>query len=773
MARQDALVLWFEEVGKDDIPLVGGKVANLGEMINSGIPVPYGFAVTAFSYKKFITETKIADKIYSILSAIDVNNSEQLNRACEKIRGLIEATQMPQAIESAIKSAYQELEGKLGIKAPFVAVRSSATAEDLPDASFAGQQETFLNVRGVEELLEATKKCWSSLFTPRATFYRHEKGFRHEDVLLSVGVEKMVNSKAAGVMFTLNVITGEPDQIVMEGNWGLGEAVVSGAVTPDEFFVNETTLEITSRNLAKKTIEYVRDPQTGHTIRTPIPASRASISCLEEREINRLAELARLIENHYGREMDIEWAIDRDLAFPGNVFIVQARAETVWSQRHVERKSETMTEKKVVCKGLSASPGVATGLAKIIPDVSQIGLVQKGDLLVTSMTTPDWVPAMKKACAIVTEEGGATCHAAIVSRELGIPCIVGTGNAMSVLKAGGKYTVDGRAGVVYEGEVAAAGPAAGSAAIAETIPTGTKIYMNLGVPEKIEDYINLPFDGIGLMRLEFIIATYVKEHPNHLIETGQGKIYVEKLAEGIGTVARAISPRPVIVRFSDFKTNEYRELSGGEKYEPKEDNPMIGWRGVSRYISKGFEEAFRLECAAIRKCREEMRLKNVHVMLPFVRTTWEVERCLKIMEAEGLVKNRDFKVWAMAEVPSIIWMADEFSKYFDGFSIGSNDLTMLTLGADRDSEIIANMGYSDERDPAIMRSIEHLIKVAHACGKTVSICGQAPSNLPDFTEFLIRKGIDSVSVNPDAVVATRKLVASIEKKILLQRAIST
>jgi pyruvate,water dikinase len=776
--RSKELILWFEDIRKEDIPLVGGKNANLGEMIASGIPVPHGFAVTAYSYKKFITDTGIADKVYETLNKADVNNADALNKACAKIRQMIEEAKMPKDIEEAIKENYADLSKKYKQSELFVAVRSSATAEDLPDASFAGQQETFLNVKGDDDLLIFTKKCWSSLFTPRATFYRHDKGFRHEDVLLSVAVQKMVNSRTAGVMFTLDISTGEPDVIVIESNWGLGEAVVSGAVTPDSFHVNEDTLQIVGRNLAVKHVEYLRDPKSGGVIHSQVPPERQNIPSLSDEEIVRIAELGKQIEKHYGREMDIEWAVDREMKFPESVFLVQARAETVWSKK-LKAPAETVpetTEKKVVCKGMSASPGNVSGVAKIIPSVEQIDLVKQGDLLVTSMTTPDWVPAMRKACAIVTEEGGATCHAAIVSRELGIPCIVGTGNAMAVMKDGSTYTIDGKAGVVYEGRLADKKPASetayakGTAVIAEGYtPTATKIYMNLGIPEKISDYGDLPFDGIGLMRLEFIIATYVKAHPMDLIAQGKAQFYIDKLAEGIGMVAKAINPRPVVVRFSDFKTNEYRDLPGGEKYEPKEDNPMIGWRGVSRYISPGFEKAFRLECQAIKKCREEFRLKNVWIMLPFVRTEWEVERCLKIIDEEGLKKNRDFKIWAMAEVPSIVFNAAKFYTYFDGFSIGSNDLTQLTIGADRDSELLGNMGYTDERDPAVVEAIRQLIVAAHKAGKTISICGQAPSNMPDFVEFLVSEGITSVSVNPDAVVATRKLVAGIEKKVMLTK----
>ncbi|HDN63274.1 MAG TPA: phosphoenolpyruvate synthase [Candidatus Bathyarchaeota archaeon] len=787
-SSEEKLILWFEELRKEDIPLVGGKNANLGEMTQAGIPVPPGFAITAAAYQKYLQETGLVNKIYKVIeeTVTDINNPQQYEEASKKVRKLIESTPIIEDVEKAIREAYRKLCEKTGTKDLFVAVRSSATAEDLPDASFAGQQETYLNVKGEDELIEKTLKCWSSLFTPRAIFYRTQKGFRHEDVLISVGVQKMVNSKAAGVMFTINPVTGDPNQIVIEGNWGLGESVVSGAVTPDDFIVDKKTLKIIEKRIANKTVEYIRDPKTGKTIHAEVPEERRKQPCLTDEEILKLAELAIRIEKHYGgRPQDIEWAIDKDMEFPENVFIVQSRPETVWSTKLKEEAAPAPTptveaERNVVTRGLPASPGLYAGVAKVVLTTEEADrLIKKGDILVTKMTNPDWVPYMRMAGAIVTNDGGMTCHAAIVSRELGIPCIVGTGDATEKMVTGREYTVNAKTGVVYEGvmeeavkpkeEAVAAAPTAG---FAEPVPvTATKIYMNLGVPEKIEDYKDLPFDGIGLMRVEFIMASWVGEHPNYLIEIGQEDKFVEKMAEGIAQVARAIFPRPVVVRFSDFKTNEYRQLKGGEKYEPQEDNPMLGWRGVSRYISKQYADAFRLECRAIKKVRDEWNLTNVWVMLPFVRCTWEVKECLRIMAEEGLKRGRDFKVWLMAEVPSIIFLADEFAKLCDGFSIGSNDLTQLILGTDRDSQILPAIDsrYFDERDPAVKRAISHLIKVAHENGVTVSICGQAPSVYPEITEFLVREGIDSISVNPDVVVKTRKLVASLERKVMLER----
>jgi pyruvate,water dikinase len=782
--REQELVIWFEDLRKTDVPLVGGKNANLGEMISSGLPVPPGFAVTAYSYEKFIKDTHIAEKIYEIINetVTDKNNPKQYDAASKKIRKLIEKSAVPEEIENAVKSAYKELNKKLNLKDTFVAVRSSATAEDLPGASFAGQQETYLNVKGIKDLMEKVVKCWSSLFTPRAIFYRNEQGFAHDKVFISVGVQKMVNSRAAGVMFTLNPVTGDTSEIVIEGNYGLGETVVSGAVNPDDFVVDKKTLKIKETRIARKTVQYVRDPKTGATVHLDVPEDKQKQLCITKKEVLKLGELAKRIERHYGSAQDIEWAIDKDLSFPKDVFIVQSRPETVWSAKPMEKTAQVEEKKpeeklKVVVKGLAAGKrAYGVGVAKVVlsPDEAAEKM-QKGDILVTDMTNPDFVPFMKIASAIVTDKGGITSHAAIVSRELAIPCVVGTETATEVMKPGKEYTVDARNGIIYEGllreATEAKSEAAGAVAVvANSVPvTATKIYMNLGVPEKIDDYKDLPFEGIGLMRTEFILASAIGEHPLHFVETGQGQKFVDKLAEGVATVARAIQPRPVVVRLSDFKTNEYRDLKGGEKYEINEENPMLGWRGCSRYISKWYQEAFRLECQAIKKCRTEWGLKNVWVMLPMVRTLWEAEKVLDIMKEEGLERSRDFKVWFMAETPSIAIMADKFSKMVDGYSIGSNDMTQGILMIDRDSERLGQMGYFDERDPAVKRIIAHLIKVAHENGCTVSICGEGPSNLPDFAEFLVRAGIDSISVNNDAIIATKKHVASVEQKIILER----
>ena len=782
-ARNNELVLWFDVLRNTDVSIVGGKNASLGEMIHAGLPVPFGFAVSAHSYERYIVEKKLSEQIYKIISetVTNPNDPKQYDTASKLIREVMEKTPMPPDIEVAIRKAYAELNKRLALKDTFVAVRSSATAEDLPDASFAGQQETYLNVKGADDLIQKVIKCWSSLFTPRAIFYRNEKGFPHEKVFISVGVQKMVNSRAAGVMFTINPVTGNRDEIVIEGNFGLGETVVSGAVNPDDFVVDKLNNTIKERRISRKTVKYIRDPKTGKTIHLDIPEAEQKLICVTDTEIMKLTELAKRIEKHYGKPMDIEWAIDQDLAFPENMILVQARPETIFGTKNLEgiKMDETKAQEalKIVVRGISAGRrGYGVGKAVIVlnPDDAHKGM-HKGDILVTPMTDPDFVPFMKMASAIVTDKGGITSHAAIVSRELNIPCVVGTETATQTMQTGTEYTVDSRNGIIYEGVMAeAVKPIAsndgGKVIQAESAPvTATKIYMNLGTPEMIEQYKNLPFEGIGLMRTEFILASAIGQHPMLFIENGEGQKFVDKLADGVATVARAIQPKPVVVRLSDFKTNEYRGLKGGEKFEINEENPMLGWRGCSRYISKWYIQAFRLECQAIKKCRTEWGLKNVYVMLPMVRTLWEAKQVLAIMKEEGLERSKDFKVWFMAETPSIAIMADEFSKLVDGFSIGSNDMTQGVLMIDRDSERLGQMGYFDERDPAVKRIIAHLIKIAHENGVTVSICGEGPSNLPDFAEFLVRAGIDSISVNNDAVSTTRRNVAQVEQKIILER----
>ncbi|MEM0043086.1 MAG: phosphoenolpyruvate synthase [Thermofilaceae archaeon] len=784
--KSQALILWFEELGKEDVPLVGGKCANLGEMINAGIPVPPGFAITAYAYKRFIEETGIAQKIYDILdeTITDPRNPAQYEEASKKIRKLIESTPIPKEIRDAIVEAYRELSKKIGVKDVYVAVRSSATAEDLPGASFAGQQETYLNVRGEDDLLESVRKCWSSLFTPRAIFYRTEKGFRHEKVLISVAVQKMVNSRSAGVMFTIHPVTGDRNIIVIESVWGLGEAIVSGAVTPDHFEVDKNTLRILTKNIVKKEVEYIRDPKTGKTIHAKVPPERQEAPSLIDEEVVELARIARLIEQHYGTPQDIEFAVDRDLAFPQSIFIVQSRPETVWSMKEVEATASSsgssavsVAEAKIVVKGLPASPGVHIGKAKIVfsPDEAA-KKIQKGDILVTKMTNPDWVPYMRLAGAIVTDEGGMTCHAAIVSRELGIPCIVGAKDATKILMDNGTYTVDARSGVIYEGEVAElvkpAEVKVAEVAVAARAPviTGTKIYVNISIPE-IADKVarETQADGVGLLRAEHMMVS-IGKHPRLLIEEGGEQKMIDAFAEGIRKVAQAFYPRPVVYRFLDFKPDEFLALPGGEKYEKEAGhvgpNPLIGYRGAFRYIKE--PDIFRLECRAIKKVREEYGLKNVWVMVPFVRRVEEFVQAKRIMEEEGLVKGPDFKIWIMVEVPSTVLLIDKFIEAgIDGVSFGTNDLTMLILGIDRDDASVQEI--YDERNLAVKRALSHVIRVCRKHGVTTSVCGQAPSNYPDIVEFLVKEGVTSISVNPDKVIETREMVASIERKIMLER----
>ncbi|HIE23062.1 MAG TPA: phosphoenolpyruvate synthase, partial [Candidatus Korarchaeota archaeon] len=592
MSREERLILWFEETNMNDVPLVGGKSASLGEMIAMGLPVPPGFSVTALAYERFLKEMGIAERIYDIIKDVVGENKTPAayDEASRRIRELIESTPIPKDIEEAIKKAYKELGSKLNIDNPLVAVRSSATAEDLPDASFAGQQETFLGVRGGDQLVDRVRRCWSSLFTPRAISYREDKGFKHEEVLISVGVQKMVNSRSAGVLFTINPVTGRTDELVIEASWGLGETVVGGKVTPDTYIVDKKTLEIKDKIIGDKRIEILLTPEGG-TIEREVEEEKRKMQAISDEEIKKLAEFGLKIEKHYGKPMDVEWAIDMDLNPPDNIFIVQARPETVWSLKEpvMGKRLKVEVKGEPIVKGLPASPGTAGSIAKVALELEEAKkLIKEGDILVTKMTSPDWEPYMKLVSAIVTDEGGMTSHAAIVSRELGIPCIVGTGNATKVMRTGKEYTVDGRTGMVYEGirEDLIRKPAKELVRVAEgyaglEVPiTATKIFMNLGVPEKIDEYKDLPIDGIGLKRIEFIIASWIKMHPLVAIERGESDFYVEKLAEGIGMVARAIYPKPVVVRFSDFKTNEYAKLEGGEKYEPVEANPMLGWRGA-------------------------------------------------------------------------------------------------------------------------------------------------------------------------------------------------
>ena len=778
MKKEEQFLLWFEQLERKDVDIVGGKSSSLGEMTaKTDVPVPYGFATTAYAYRYFIKESGLEEKMRSILSELtDVENSALLRDVSARLRDAIMAEKMPQDLQDAIGAAYVELGKRVGEENPYVAVRSSATAEDLPDASFACQQDTYLNVQGAETIIAKVKECYASCFTDRAVYYREKQGFDHIEVALSAVVQMMVFSKTSGVMFTVNVATGDDNNILIEAAFGLGEYVVQGTVTPDNYTISKHDHKIIDRCVNEQDIMLVRK-KGGDCEEVQVPEELRKVQTLTDEQILELADYAKKIEKHYGCYMDMEWGVDERT---NKIWILQARPETVWSRRNKEggakvqeSKSMTTTDHKVIVKGLPASPGKVSGRVHVILDPSRIDEFKEGEILVTEMTAPDWVPAMKKAKAIVTDSGGMTCHASIVSRELGIPCIVGTksrGEAATVtIPDGIDVTIDATHGVVYEGIIEEAkkeNQAGAAVAVAEYFPpTGTKVYMNLGDPELAEKYSSLPCDGIGLMREEFIWTTYIHEHPLYLIKTGHPEKVVDQLAEGMRQVCQAMAPRPVTLRFSDFKSSEYRDLKGGDEFEPYEPSALLGWRGASRYYDPKYIEAFKLECQAVVKVREEFGLKNLNVMIPFCRNVEECEKVVKIMAECGLKRGKDFKVWLMAEIPSNIILADQFNKYVDGYSIGSNDLTMLVLGCDRDNDTVSHI--YDERNLAVRRAVRHLIEVAHSEGKTVSICGQAPSVYPEFCEFLIKSGIDSISVNPDTVKFTKKLVAQVEQRVML------
>ncbi len=770
-------IAWFKDIKKEDISVAGGKGANLGEMYNLKLPIPPGFIITAQAFKLFLEKTKLSEKIFPKLEDLDVEDTAKLQRVSDDIQELIKQASMPESIEQDVKKAYDALNIdidvyqtqskkvmdiiKAGRDLPWVAVRSSATAEDLPEASFAGQQATLLNIKGSSNVAKAVKECWASLYTARAIYYRVKNNFPHEKVLIAVVIQKMVNSSIAGVMFTVNPSTNNESEIMIEAAYGLGEVVVGGQITPDTYIIDKSSLKIKSKKIAVQQYGLFRDNIKSGNIKQNLTEKKGSQQKLTDEQIIKLSEYGKRIEQHYGSAQDIEWAVEDN-----KMFIVQSRAVTTLLKKKKEAQKVEATA-TLLLSGLAASPGVGVGKVKVVKSIQELPKVEKGDILVAVMTNPDFVPKMRVASAIVTDEGGITAHASIVSRELGIPCVVGTEKATKILKDGQIITVDGTSGKVYEGEVSS-GAFREEAKEYAYEETKTKIYMNLGEPDKIDEYKDLYFDGIGLMRIEFIITSYINKHPLHMIEIGEGDEYVDKLAEGISKVARTIHPKPVIVRFSDFKTNEYRNLEGGEQFEPHADNPMLGWRGVSRYVSEEFKDAFRLECKAIKKVRDD-GLDNVHVMLPFVRITDEVEKCLEIMKEEGLERSEDLKIALMAEVPAIIFLADEFCKYTDIFSIGSNDLTQLILGVDRDSAKLGRMGYFDERNPAVLRAIKHLIKVAHDHNIKVSICGQAPSEYEEIVEFLVKAGIDSMSVNPDSVNRVRSVVAKVERELEMEK----
>ena len=758
----DKKIVDVNELHVEDVPFVGGKGANLGELTNAGFPVPEAFVLTTVAYDYFIDSSRIFDAINKELAGIDRNSDDSLENASKKIRGLFEKYEIPEDLRRDVSAKYKLLfpGGKVG----FVAVRSSATAEDLPDASFAGQQETYLNVKDEDDLFDKIRKCWSSLFTARAIAYREKQGYSHSEVKLAVVVQRMVNSEFSGIMFTKNPNNGA-NEIIIEAGYGLGEALVGGEVTPDTYIIDKQKMKISKKIVSTQTWKYVRGPKGG-VVKEDIPSAMTKSQKIPDKRVSEIAEVGRQIEIHYEKPMDMEWCIEG-----GKAYIVQARPITVTGDAATNESVGTPTSSEdIITSGLGASPGLAMGKVVIYETGMSLDVIKNGDILVTKMTMPDMVPAMSRAAGIVTDEGGMTCHAAIISRELGTPCVVGTGNATEILKDGMEITVDGTTGTVYKGiikrkEEAAAAPAA----IGEFVPiTGTKVMVNMSMPSKAEEIAQLPCDGVGLMRIEFLFTNYIGEHPCAVIKEGRTQELIDKLVEGISTVTKAFYPRPITLRTSDFKTNEYRDMKGGAEYEPTEDNPMIGWRGCSRYVSDNYREAFMCELKAIKKVRDELGFKNLNMMLPFVRTIDEVKDITAMMESVGLRRSKDFKLYFMAEVPVNIFMADEFCKYCDAFSIGSNDLTQLTMGCDRDSDILGRMGYFDERNEGVKRAISHLIKVAHENGKFVSICGQGPSVYPEFAEFLVEQGIDCISLNPDTFVKTKRIIASAEQKIILR-----
>ncbi len=770
-------IKFFDEVGLADVPQVGGKNASLGEMYQhlapKGINLPNGFATTAQGYFYFLHDAGIRPQIESLLAGLDIHNMKDLKRCGAKIRSIITRSKLPKDFEEEIKTAYKELSKRCGRENLVVAVRSSATAEDLPNASFAGQQETYLNISKEKQVLKAAKDCIASLFNDRAIVYRVENKFEHMKVALSVGIQQMVavRSRTAGVMFTIDTETGFRNTVIINSIYGLGENIVQGRVSPDEFTVFKPTMAILKKKVGTKKEKMipVRGSKTKNIAVSQADQVKFSIG---EQEVKTLAGWAIEIEKYYGRPMDIEWAQDED---DNKLYIVQARGETVQSRKDLNIIEEYKLNQKgrILGKGSSVGNKIGVGKANKIMGIKDISYFHKGDVLVTEMTDPDWVPIMKQASAIVTDKGGRTCHAAIVSRELGIPCVVGTGNASRIIKPGSEITVscaEGDEGYVYEGALRYT---VNTTNVKDLERPKTKIMMNIGSPDHAFQYSMIPNDGVGLAREEFIIDSHIKIHPmallnfNHLKDektrkiidyitrgyTNKANYFVDKLAEGIGIIGAAFYPNDVIIRFSDFKTNEYANLIGGKEFEPNENNPMIGWRGASRYYSEQYRPAFELECIALKKVRDEMGLTNIKAMIPFCRDLTEAKKVLEVMEESGLKRGEnDFEVYMMVEIPSNIVLADKFAELFDGFSIGSNDLTQLTLGVDRDNETVAHI--YDENNEAVKELIKHVVKVAKQKKVKIGICGQAPSDYPEFARFLVEIGIDSISLAPDTIVKT-------------------
>ena len=776
-------VIWLKDVGMSDVDKVGGKNASLGEMISGlesqGVRVPGGFATTAEAFESFLEHSDLKNKINKLLSDLDITDISALTKTGLLIRQWVEEAPFPDELHQSIVKSYDELTQQLGPEVTF-AVRSSATAEDLPEASFAGQQETYLNVSGIEDILTAVRKVFASLYNDRAISYRVHQGFEHDMVSLSAGIQQMVRSDigSSGVMFTLDTESGFDDVVFITSAYGLGETVVQGSVNPDEFYVHKSTLAsgkpaILSRNLGSKSIKmiYADDNAKSPVTTTEVDSKDRMKFSLSDSQIEELAHFAMKIESHYGRAMDIEWALD---GLDGKIYIVQARPETVKSRQssqNIERYKLLETS-KIIVEGRAIGQKIGSGKTKIINDLSEMGSVNKGDILVTDMTDPDWEPVMKLASAIITNRGGRTCHAAIIARELGVPAIVGTGNATELLENNHEVTAscaEGDTGKGYQGKL----NFEHTFSEVEDVPEiPVKIMMNVGNPSRAFDFATIPNAGVGLARLEFIINNTIGIHPKALLQfdslpndlkdeivkrtscyQSPVDFYIQKLTEGISTIAASFSESPVIIRMSDFKSNEYSNLFAGELYEPHEENPMIGFRGASRYISSDFRDCFELECQAIKNVRNKMGLKNVEIMIPFVRTTTEAAKVIELLKENGLERGKDdLRIIMMCELPSNAVIAEEFLEYFDGFSIGSNDLTQLTLGMDRDSGLIAD-GF-DERNSAVKSMITMAIEACHRKGKYIGICGQGPSDHMDFAQWLLEKEISSISLNPDTVVET-------------------
>lgn len=752
----EKFVVWFKEVGKEDVGTVGGKGANLGEMTQAGFPVPPGFILTAQAYFHFLDEAGIRDKMRDILHGLDVSNSKALEMAAKKVRDLITGSRFPKDIANEVIPAYFKLEKDL-LKHPMVAVRSSATAEDLPTASFAGQQATFLNVEGEANLLEKIKEAWASLFTDRAVFYRQTNKFDHFKVGIAIPVQRMVESKMSGIMFTIDPVTNDKSKVVIEAILGLGEMIVQGAVTPDHYEVDKKSRAILSKvvHVQEKIMERV----DGKTTVRILPKDRGAKQKLTDAQILSLAELGTKLEKHYFFPQDSEWAFE-----DGKLYVVQTRPVTTTGTK--VKTQDAMSQKEVLLKGDPASPGVKSGPVTILSSPKELSKIHTGDVLVAQMTNPDYVPAMKKAVAIVTERGGRTSHAAIVSRELGIPAVVGAAGALKFLKDGMVITVNGSTGEVYKGAIASSEFAAAKPTVtSDKIKTATHIYVNLAQSQRAKEVGKLYADGVGLLRAEFIMAN-VGIHPKKIIADGKQKMFIDMVSSEIEAIVSAFSPRPVVYRTTDFKTNEYRNLKGGLAYEPEEPNPMLGFRGAARYIAS--PEVFELELEAIKTVRNKMGYKNLSIMIPFVRTPKELMDVKKMISASGLARSSTFKLWMMVEIPTNVLRIEDFLDVgIDGVSIGSNDLTMLTLGTDRDNSEVAH-DFS-ELDPSVMWSFERVIKACAKRGVTTSMCGQAPSDYPDLVEKLVSWGITSVSVNPDAVDHVRATVAHAEARFVSKK----